>query len=135
MLHPSVREAAADTGSMKHKPLGQVGNLPYGSGVEQREKPPHPPSAHPFTAEIRVTSTDIDPVEFVYFGGYPYFLARAGDQFFCAMGHHRPTLENQLNPKLFPMDVHFRFKKAARYGDVLEASLRVAHVTHTALTH
>lgn len=135
LLNPYVQQAASGDGSTKAKPLGQVGNLPYGSRVEQREKPPHPPSEHPFTAEIRVASTDVDPEGLVHFAGYPYSLARAGDEFFSAIGRPRPTLEKQVAVKLFPKNVHFRFKRTARYGGVFEASLRLADLTDTALTH
>lgn len=135
LLTPYVRQAAPDAGSTEAKPPGQVGNLPYGSGVEQRDKPSQPSSEHPFTTDIRVASTDIDPAGLVYFASYPLFLVRTEDEFFCAMGHPRPALEKQLNAKLFRQNAHFRFKKGARYGDLLEVSLQIAHVTHQALTY
>jgi acyl-CoA thioester hydrolase len=135
LLTPYLREAAPDASSTGGKPSGPVGELAYGSGAEHGDEPSQPPSDHPFTTDIRVASTDIDPAGLVYFARYPLFLARAEDQFFCAMGYPRPALEKRLNAKLFRQSVHFRFEKGARYGDLLEVSLGIADLTPQALTY
>lgn len=135
LLNPYIQKAASGTASGRAKHIGQVDSLRYESLVGLPDKPQPESPGKVFHTQIRVASTDIDPAGLVYFGSYPYFLMRAEDELFCAMGHPRPVLERELNAKLFRKDVHFRFKKAATYGDLLEASLRVAQVTRTALTY
>lgn len=88
-----------------------------------------------FRTRIAVACTDIDPAGLVYFGSYFYFLARAEDTFFPSMGQPLPELEKEFNIKLLRKEIHCQYIQAARFGDMLLASIWLDEVSKAGITY
>ena len=87
-----------------------------------------------FVWPVRVYYEDVDLGGIVYYANYMKFMERARTEWLRAAGIDQLPLKEQYGLIFAVVELQTRFRKPARFDDVLEVSCAVAGTTRTSLT-
>lgn len=87
-----------------------------------------------FTWPVRVYYEDVDLGGIVYYANYLRFLERARTEWLRALGIEQLPLKEQHGLIFAVVELHSRFRKPARFDDLLQVSCTVLEVTRASLT-
>jgi acyl-CoA thioester hydrolase len=87
-----------------------------------------------FAWPVRVYWEDTDAGGIVYYANYLRFIERARTEWLRALGVEQRALQEEQGLIFVVVDLTARFRRPARYGDLLQATCAVAERTRASLT-
>jgi acyl-CoA thioester hydrolase len=91
-------------------------------------------ATEPFVWPVRVYYEDTDAGGLVYYANYLKFLERARTEWLRALGVEQRQLKEEQGLIFVVVDVEARYRKPARFGDLLQATCVVSEATRASLT-
>lgn len=88
----------------------------------------------PFVWPVRIYWEDTDAGGVVYYANYLKFMERARTEWLRTLGIEQGPLQEQLGVIFVVVDAQTRFRKPARYGDLLAVTCSVAEHSRASLS-
>lgn len=88
----------------------------------------------PFTWSVRVYWEDTDAGGIVYYANYLKFMERARTEWLRSFGIEQEMLKEQHGLMFVVVDVEAHFRRPARYGELLQVTVRPAEPGRASLT-
>ncbi|MFO7305080.1 MAG: tol-pal system-associated acyl-CoA thioesterase [Gammaproteobacteria bacterium] len=87
-----------------------------------------------FSLPVRIYWEDTDAGGIVYYANYFKFMERARTEWLRARGIEQEPLRKEHNRMFVVVDVEARFRRPARYGDLVHVTCEVAEAARASLT-